>query len=63
MKKTQQRGIVYKGVWEGLGKIYNIWVDEGYTTIIVKPGEDLKRRSSETKEQFAGKTGRTLTAP
>jgi hypothetical protein len=62
MKKTQRRGIVYKGVWEGLGKIYNIWVEGGYTTIIVKPGEDLKQRSREIKVQFASKAGRTLTA-
>ena len=63
MKKTQRRGIVYKGVWEGLGKIYNIWVEEGYTTIIVKPGENLKQRSRETEEQFASQAERTLTAP
>jgi len=63
MKKTQRREVVYQGVWEGLGKIYNILVEEGYTTIIVKPGEDLKQRSRETKEQFASQAGRTPTAP
>jgi hypothetical protein len=45
--------VVYQGVWKGLGKIYNIWVEEGYTTIIVKPGEDVKQRSIKTKEKFA----------
>ena len=38
--------------------MYNIWVEEGYTTIIVKPGEDLKRRSKDTKEQFASQACR-----
>jgi hypothetical protein len=51
MKKMQKR-IIYRGVWQGLGKIYNIKVKSGYTTIIVKPGEDLKKRSKETMEKF-----------
>jgi hypothetical protein len=52
MKKRPQ-DIIYRGVWQGLGKIYNIKVENGYTTIIVKPGEDLKLRSEKTKEKFA----------
>ncbi|HYK90675.1 MAG TPA: hypothetical protein VE398_18020 [Acidobacteriota bacterium] len=52
MKKTL-REIIYRGVWRGLGKIYNIKVEDGYTTIIVKPGEDLKQRSRETQAKFA----------
>jgi hypothetical protein len=51
MKKIQKR-IIYSGVWQGLGKIYNIKVMNGYTTIIVKPGEDVKKRSKETMEKF-----------
>jgi hypothetical protein len=51
MKKTQQE-VIYRGVWQGVGRIYNIRVKNGYTTIIVKPGEDLKQRSKETKEKF-----------
>jgi len=51
MKKKQQE-IIYRGVWPGVGKIYNIRVENGYTTIIIKPGEDIKRRSEETKKYF-----------
>jgi hypothetical protein len=51
MKKTKQE-VIYRGVWQGVGKIYNIKVEDGYTTIIVKPGEDVTRRSKETKEKF-----------
>ena len=43
----------YWGAWRGFGrKLYNVKVDNGYTTIIVKPGEDVKQRSIETKEIF-----------
>ncbi|UCG12703.1 MAG: hypothetical protein JSU72_19860 [Deltaproteobacteria bacterium] len=52
MKKTPQE-VTYGSVWPELGKIYNIKVENGYTTIIVKPGEDVKQRSIETKEKFA----------
>ena len=51
MKKTQEE-IIYRGIWRGIGKIYNIRVENGYTTIIVKPGEDVKERSRETKVKF-----------
>jgi hypothetical protein len=44
--------IVYRGTWPGLGKMYNIKVQNGYTTIIVKPGQDLKQRAKETREKF-----------
>jgi len=44
---------VYCGVWRGLGKMYNVKVEKGYTTIIVKPGENVRQRSIETKEKFA----------
>jgi hypothetical protein len=44
--------VIYRGVWQGFGEMYNIKVEDGYTTIIVKPGEDLKQRSKETKEKF-----------
>ena len=49
----EPKEVIYRGVWQGLGKMYSVWVDDGYTTIIVKPGEDVKRRSTETKEKFA----------
>ena len=51
MTSTQKK-IIYRGVWQGLGKIYNIKVGGGYTTIIVKQGEDVKKRSKETMEKF-----------
>jgi hypothetical protein len=51
MKKIKKR-IIYRGVWQGLGKIYNIKVESGYTTIIVKPGEDVQKRSKETMQKF-----------
>ena len=31
--------------------MYDIKVENGYTTIIVKQGEDLKQRAKETKEK------------
>ena len=58
MKTTQQeaqeaRDVTYRGVWQGVGRLYNVKVEDGYTTIIVKPGENVKQRSTETKEKFA----------
>jgi hypothetical protein len=35
--------------------MYNIRIETGYTTIIVKPGEDLKKRTKEAQEQFVRK--------
>jgi hypothetical protein len=51
--KTTPQNIIYRGVWLGVGKIYNIKVENGYTTIIVKPGEDVKQRSIKTKKKGA----------
>jgi hypothetical protein len=51
--KTAPQEVIYRGIWPGFGKLYNIKVENGYTTIIVKPGEDIKQRSTETKEKFA----------
>lgn len=56
--KTELPEIVYRGTWPGLGKMYNIKVQNGYTTIIVKPGQDLKQRAKETTEKFVGKANR-----
>ena len=53
-KPKEVREVIYRGVWQGIGKIYNVKVENGYTTIIVKPGEDVKQRSIKTKEKFAG---------
>ena len=39
--KTENPEAIYRGIWPGLGKMYNIKVETGHTTIIVKPGEDL----------------------
>jgi len=47
--------IVYRAAWRGLGKLYNIKVQNGYTTVIVKPGQDLEQRDKETREKFVGK--------
>jgi hypothetical protein len=57
MKPTPQevqiaQEVTYRGVWQGVGKLYDVKVENGYTTIIVKPGEDVKQRSKETKEKF-----------
>jgi hypothetical protein len=49
--KTKQEAI-YRGVWPGLGMMYNIKVKTGYTTIIVKPGEDLKKRTKDIQAKF-----------
>ena len=50
--KTTPQEVIYRGVWKGVGRIYNVKVENGYTTIIVKPGEDVKKRSKETMEKF-----------
>ena len=47
--------VSYRGIWPGLGKMYNIRVGTEHTTIIVKPGEELKQRVKETQEKFARK--------
>ena len=52
---TELPEIVYRGTWRGLGMMYNIRVQNGYTTIIVKPGQDLEQRAKETREKFIGK--------
>jgi hypothetical protein len=53
--KTENPGAIYRGIWPGLGRMYNIKVETGYTTIIVKPGEDLEQRAKQTQEKFARK--------
>ena len=55
--KTTPQEVIYRGVWQGIGKIYNIKVENGYTTIIVKSGENVKQRSIETKEKFSSQHG------
>jgi len=50
--KTTPQEVIYCGAWRGFGNSYNIRVENGYTTIIVKPGEDVKQRSIETNEIF-----------
>ena len=51
--KTTPQEVIYRGVWKGVGRIYNVKVENGYTTIIVKPGEDVKQRLVQIKEKFA----------
>jgi hypothetical protein len=51
--KTRIQEVIYRGIWPGLGKIYNIKIESGYTAIIVKPGENLTKRAADTKEKFA----------
>jgi hypothetical protein len=53
--KTRIREVIYRGIWPGLGEMYNIRIETGYTTIIVKPGEDLKKRTKEAQEKFVRK--------
>jgi hypothetical protein len=57
MKTSTRRAeeVIYRGVWQGVGKMYNVRVENGYTTIIVKPGEDVKQRFTETREKFASR--------
>ena len=53
--KARIREVIYRGIWPGLGEMYNIKVETGYTTIIVKTGEDIKKRTKETQEKFVRK--------
>jgi hypothetical protein len=53
--KTKNPDAIYRGMWPGLGRMYNIKVETGHTTIIVKPGEDLEQRAKQTQEKFACK--------
>ena len=59
--KTELPEIVYRGTWRGLGKMYNIKVQNGYTTIIVKPAgvvnTSLMKAAGET-----GGSGPSVTA-
>jgi hypothetical protein len=51
--KTRIQGVIYKGIWPGVGEVYDIKVTAGYTTIIVKSGEDLKKRAKDTQKRFS----------
>ena len=53
--KRENPEVIYCGIWPGLGRMYNIKVGTGQTTIIVKPGENLQKRAKETQEKFARK--------
>jgi hypothetical protein len=53
--KTENPEAIYRGIWPGLGRMYNIKVEAGQTTIIVKPGEDLEQRAKQTQKKFARK--------
>jgi hypothetical protein len=61
--KSRIQEITYRGTWPGLGKIYNIKVETGYTTIIVKPGENLAKRANDTKEKLASQSSFKQTPP
>jgi len=50
--KTIPPEVILGDAWRGFGKLDNVKVDNGYRTIIVKPGEDVKQRSIEAKEIF-----------
>jgi hypothetical protein len=51
MEITAQE-VIHWGARRGLRKLHNVTVDNGCTTIIIKPEEDVKQRSIETKEVF-----------
>jgi len=55
MKPTphEVQEVIYRGVWRGVGKLYDVKVESGFTTIIVKPGDNAKQRSITTQEKFA----------
>ncbi len=53
--KTENAEAIYRGIWPGLGRMYNVKVETGQTTIIVRPGEDLEQRVKQTQEKFARK--------
>jgi hypothetical protein len=55
MMKRANQEVIYRGIWPGLGRMYNINVGTSHTTIIVKPGEDLEQRTKQTQEKFARK--------
>jgi len=51
MKTTPQEAI-YGGTLLGFGQSCNGKDENGYTTIIIKPGRDIRPLSIETKEIF-----------
>ena len=53
--KTKNARAIYRGIWPGLGRMYNVKVETGQTTIIVRPGEDLDQRVRQTQEKLARK--------
>jgi hypothetical protein len=53
--KTRSQEAIYRGIWHGLGTMYNIKVKTGYTTIIIRPGEDFKKRNKDTQERSSAK--------
>ena len=53
--KRENADAIYRGIWPGLGRMYNVKVGAGHTTIFVRPGEDLEQRVKQTLEKFARK--------
>jgi hypothetical protein len=47
--KIENPEAIYRGIWPGLGRMYNIKVETGHTTII------LEQRTKQTQEKFARK--------
>jgi hypothetical protein len=55
MMKREIPEVSYRGTWPGLGRMYNIKGGAEHTTIIVKPGEDLKQGAKQNQEKFLRK--------
>lgn len=53
--KMKRKKAIYRGIWPGLGRMYNVKVKSGQATIIVQPGEDAEQLAEETQEKFARK--------
>src|ERR1700746_1816456 len=60
--RAKLQDVIYPGNPAGTWEMYNNKVENEYTTIIVKRGQDLKQRARGSREEFVGKTWASVLA-
>jgi hypothetical protein len=60
--RAKPQDVIYPGNLAGTWEMYNNKVENEYTTIIVKRGQDLKQRAKGSREEFVGKTWASVLA-
>ena len=60
--RAKLQDVIYPGNLAGTWEMYNNKVENEYTTIIAKRGQDLKQRARGSREEFVGKTWASVLA-